>query len=611
MELFQESNYHTLKIPNPGAIDQLTRQFDRIRQHDLSEFWTLVKNHQKYPFRIVDHDGNPVPTEDYIPSGKSYQIRKNNLVGLCALLHCCPENIRLVVSLLPDRFGQVVRIILADGCISHTGLQALGINDMLVKQGHYSWDRWIKGPLASLLVACESAMAGEEDDGYHYERDGYLFLPDFLVRPYAEALAPEMTDAGLLHRKELGEGLLQASAEKAFLASFPLIQGIFRQSGIKRSGMKISAALSGSILKKTSIPEIIPSAFRELFKVNSAQYFLPALVESLEQDFGKSVEDHVSNAVSFLRKAYAYNLYPALLPHIKGFRSNALQDEVRQDWMSVLGGAFVSFPDEWILLEPLCDFIHSRAFDPWAVGYTIDPDLFRNMYPVNTITGTAVLPDNQGREIDLEMLRAMALALYGMGAAELAVDLTEEIPDTPCGNIRMVRLTALGKYAFGFIEQYHVETIESRNFFSLDEKRLIIQSVTGNNPYESLLMDTATPIGGGKFVMSAESFLRNCSTKKDVDEKVKFFEDYVDNNPPQVWKDFFKTIRQRCNPLLPVKGHYILLQLNPENKPLAALVLGDPEIRPLIIMAEDYRVMVRKEDYDKLCKLLKKHGYLL
>ena len=610
MELFKDTKYHVFKVPDLEAFDRLELQFDRFRNQDLSEFWTLVKNHLKYPCRIQGPDG-PIPTEEYFPTGKPYQVRKNNLVRVCTLLHCCPENIRLVVSLLPDKYGQVLRIILADGCISHTRLQALGITDMLAKRGPYSWERWFRGPLASLMVVRESAMAGEENDSYHYERDGYLFLPEMLVQPYAEALLPEIIDTGLLHRKDPEEGLVTASAEKEFIASFPLIQGIFRQSGIKLSGMKVSAALSGSILGKTSIPEIIPSAFRKLMKINAGQYFLPPIALSLEQNFGQSVEGHVGNAVSILRQSYAAFLYPALLPHVKGFRNNVLQGAVRQEWVAVLGGAFKSFPDEWISLSQLCDFLHGRAFLPWAVGYTIDADLFRNMYPVNTVTGTAILPDNQGKEVDLEILRALSLALYGMGAAELAVDVSDDYPDTPCGNIRMVRLTALGKYAFGFIQEYHVETIESRTCFSLDEKRLIIQSVSGNNPYESLLMDTATPIGGGKFVMSAESFLRNCSTQKDVEEKVKFFEDYVANDPPQVWKDFFQTLRQRCNPLLPVKGSYRLLQLDPANKALVNLMLGHPDIRPLVIMAEDYRILVKKDDYEKLCKLLKKHGYLL
>ena len=610
MELFQDTQYHVFQVPDRDALAQLTVRFDRFRNQDLSEFWTLVKNHLKYPCRIQGPDG-PIPTEEYFPTGKPYQVRKNNLVRVCALLHCCPGNIRLVVSLLPDKYGQVLRIILADGCVSYTRLQALGITDMLVKQGYYSWNRWQRGPLASLLAVQESRKAGLDEFEYRYERDGYLFLPDFLAEPYAQALAPEMTQIALLHRESPEQGLVTVTAEKEFVASFPLIQGIYRQSGIKVSGLKISAALSGKILSKTTIPEVIPTHVREFAKVNIGQYFLPPLVVSLDDKFGKSVEDHVSEAVQTLRNSFPETLCPALLPHIKGFRANVLQDVRQQQWMSVLGGAFKSFPDEWISLRALCDFIHGHAFEPWSVGHIIDAEAFLKMYPFNTLTATAILPDNQGEEIDHEMLRALSLALYGMGAAELAVDVSQEAPDTPCSPIRMVRLTPLGRYAFGFATEYHTETVASQACFSLDEHRLIIQSVSGNNPYESLLMDTATPIGGGKFVMSAESFLKNCSTIKDVDEKVKFFEDYVAHDPPQVWKDFFQTIRQRCKPLQPIKGSFIFLQLDPSNKALSSLILGDPEIRSLIIMAEDYRLLVQKEDYAKLCKLLKKHGYLL
>ena len=243
MELFQDTQYHVFQVPDREALEQLTVRFDRFRNQELSEFWTLVKNHLKYPCRIQGPDG-PIPTEEYFPTGKPYQVRKNNLVRVCALLHCCPENLRLLVSLLPETYGQVIRIILTDGCISHIGLQALGIKDMLVKQGYYSWDRWQRAPLASLLVVEESRKAGLEEFEYRYEREGYLFLPVFLVEPYALALAPEMTQIALLHRESPEQGLVTVTAEKEFIASFPLIQGIYRQSGIKVSGLKISAALS-------------------------------------------------------------------------------------------------------------------------------------------------------------------------------------------------------------------------------------------------------------------------------------------------------------------------------------------------------------------------------
>ena len=610
MELFKDTHFHTFLVPDPKALPELRNQFDVFRQSELMEFWTTVRNHLKYSIRIMGPDGI-LSNEGMIPPGKNANVRKADLMRFCALVHCCPENVRMVVGLLPSHVGDVLRTILREGCISYSELERRGVHDMLCKHGSYSWDRWYAGPMGSLLVHRESAKEGQENEEYRYGRDAYLYLPAFLVSIYARALVPEMTDLPLVHKALPEQGLMTVSAETQFIASFPLVQGVYRQSGIKLSGMKVSATIAAGIHSRTTVPEVVPGGLRKVMKIGIGQYYLPPLVLSLEDDFGQSVEDHVKAGVEYLKGAEASYLYPALLPHVKGFRSNVLQGEVRQDWTSLLGVAFKSFPDEWISLESLCDFIHSRSFEPWAVGYTIRADLFTKMYPVNTITGEAILPDTQGKEIDLEILRAISLALYGMGAAELAVDPSEEIPDTPAGSIRMVRLTALGKYAFEFEQEYHAETIESQSFFSLDEKRLIIQSVSGSNPYESLLTDTARPIGGGKYVMSAESFLKNCSSIKDVDEKVKFFEDYVDNDPPRIWNDFFQTIRQRCKPLLPIKGSFILLQLDPQNRPLVDLILGDPEIRPLVNMVEGHRLLVPKADYEKLCKLLKKHGYLL
>ena len=222
-------------------------------------------------------------------------------------------------------------------------------------------------------------------------------------------------------------------------------------------------------------------------------------------------------------------------------------------------------------------------------GYTIPSNTLLELYLTNTITGDVIRPDTQGSEIDAEILRALSVMLYGWGMADLAVDPSNEIPDTPCERIMQVRLTPLGRYVLGIDHAYKAPASQQEGSFILDPERLIIQAMGKDNPYERLLLDTAEPIGHGLYRMTPESFLKHCDNERDVTEKIKFFNDYIDGNPPVVWREFFDGIRRRSKPLSKVQGSFFFFRLD----------------------AEDYRFLVGTKDYPRLVALLKQHSYLL
>lgn len=178
-------------------------------------------------------------------------------------------------------------------------------------------------------------------------------------------------------------------------------------------------------------------------------------------------------------------------------------------------------------------------------------------------------------------------------------------------HVSAVRLTALGRYAFGLSESYEAPAVMNTNLFEIDDQRLVIRSLRPGNPYESLLTDTSTSIGNGRFLMTPESFLKNCKTKRDVVYKVEFFHQYICTEPPGVWTDFFKTIEQRCDPLKTTKESYSVYTVDAEDTYLIILLTTDSILKGIGIRAEGYRILVPSSKRNVFVSRLKSFGYLL
>ena len=121
----------------------------------------------------------------------------------------------------------------------------------------------------------------------------------------------------------------------------------------------------------------------------------------------------------------------------------------------------------------------------------------------------------------------------------------------------------------------------------------------------------ADHISKNMYKVTNESFLRQCSDKKDIDNNVSLFKEYVSAGLPPVWKTFFDQLARKCKLLTKPKKKYQLLQLPPADKELQRIVLGDPTVRQYTLKAENYHILVEQENLKKVCDALKKYGYLL
>ena len=208
-------------------------------------------------------------------------------------------------------------------------------------------------------------------------------------------------------------------------------------------------------------------------------------------------------------------------------------------------------------------------------------------------------------------IRMCAFWLASLGMAEVALCEKPNIEVSPFDRLAYLRLTPLGRYAFGVADSYEAPEQEHVAYFELDPDRLIIRSLVEPNPYAQLLTDTSTAISKNRYETSALSVLASCHTKADVESKIKIFRQFIASELPPLWEQFFKTLLQHCHPLKEDKTGYKRYSLDPENRDLIQLVTTDPVLRQIVIRAEGFRILVKNDDLKKFETQLKKHGYLL
>lgn len=605
MELFdrQEADTRCLYADNRSEIDRLSNCFynsysaDNLKEY-LGDIFPYIED-----ISIV-RNGRIIPRDEFFPPRKKiYAYRKDECTRLLALVHSHESNLEYILSKLPQYVSKAILAILSFGYAGEESLSIIDASKAVVKEANHHYYYYSRPKMAKymgIFVSCYSISRTQ-----YIEQ--YLYIPDFLRNIYSRVLMPDMNFQAMFSDAPQ-QGLAVYSAEKEFISSFPVITGMYRQGIINCSGMKIGSAAAAKIMKCLSIQDILPENIRKVHKISLGQYFIPTLVQVLNNRKTGNVENYVKDAFSMLTSNYSASMLPALLPHIKGFRAKYLECSKSFLWGHFIKECLSTAPDKWMSLTGLLDYIYS-APDNSFYGCQIQ-DL-KEMNLKNGITGEYVYPDTQWEEIDLESARAIAAAMYGLGMVEIALDSKDMEYSGPTAGIRQIRLTELGKYAIGLSDKYTAESAVSRDWFGLDPDHLIVFSTSADNPYESLLAEIAAPIGGGRYRIDSGSFLKKCNTLSDVNDKIGFFKDYICSELPDVWKDFFNNLKTHCKPLAKEKEDYAVLKIKGDNPELVRLLTSNSQLRKMIILVEGQRFLIKKDDMKQFADLMKDSGFLI
>jgi len=180
---------------------------------------------------------------------------------------------------------------------------------------------------------------------------------------------------------------------------------------------------------------------------------------------------------------------------------------------------------------------------------------------------------------------------------------------SPFDGLRYVRLTPLGAYVLGLASQFTSTVRPQSAAITLDENRLFL-TIDGADPLKAMILEKmADRINEHTYKVSYQSFLKECSTKEEITQKISMFKEHIHEKPPQLWQEFLTGVLEKVNPLVS-KQKMEVFKLKP-NKDLIALIARDEVLKRYTLKAEDYHILIEEKHISKVKKRLEKFGYFI
>lgn len=540
---------------------------------------------------------------------------KADWLQLAAYFLAEPQNVAYYISTLSETEVCAWKLIIKKLYANNQMLKEATGKDWITIQKSWSYYyTFVPCPEASWFALTKAPSNRLDKHGYYREKDAYLFMQPAIRKVFAPLLFPEV-DFVLKSHEELPEqGLLTFNGEADFLRCYPILQALYKQDTLVMGKTKMLATTIKKASKQTNMKEFYEGDIPDEYAGIRASIVLPAITMLLDDT--RKQKDKKPEDLLKVFKEYLYNYYPffvpILLPDINGLKFNKLHESTIVGLVLDAILALKITKPGWISIDDIVNMLlvypsGENTLQVFKPHQLINYDLF------NKTTGEYVHLGNLTEQLGIPLLKGMLFLMGGLGMLELAYEYPSHVTSSVFNTLQYVRLTELGKYALELIPTYTPPAVEKKKLFHLDSDRLLIRSLEPGNPYESMLQDTAISIGGHRFMMNSDSFLKNCKTEKDVTDKMDFFKQFISQGDiPEIWTDFFASLLRQCHPLKKLsKEKYVIYQLDGNNKELIRLLTTDSVLKSIIIRAEGYMILVDTNNQKKLIDRLKTYGYLL
>lgn len=611
--------FFTEPAPNQlqEVMDMLEKAFNK------NQLWIMCQSfrslfHSRASVLLKLRNGGKRPCTEMSPIFLQGST-KSELSRVMAMMLCEPNNLQLYIDHLAEEERELWRRVLTNVYVSEGEAKNILKTNDIISEERISYYRVSKFAVAnlSLLSLTQGLSAMASRYGYR-ARASFVTVHPRLFPYFFQAFFPAAYEQEIGRTQLPDSGLLVCNYEAESVSKYMLVSSLIQagELGLRTKGISMSDVKR--VAKKVGLEEFplevgLQSTLR-------SRYYLGTLAAGVSCFAGKKqstkkYERALHTIFKDCTKTLQDYLLPLLLPHIKGLRQRLIEFNALGIMVNLLLESLREEPDAWLSFsDVLMRSFSSSESQHRLVSYpalVFDPNSQTdNVELVNEFSGKAFSADSFVMEFGYTVLQAMGFLLCSVGMAELALSSSHR-PESPFARAEYLRLTGLGRFALGIVQEYEPPHIDQQAYFELDPERLIIRSLAEPNPYAQLLSDTSVPISKSRFETSASSFLAHCKSRDDVENKISIFRQFISSELPPLWKHFFDTLLQHCNPLKTDTAAYKHYRLSPDNSDLIRLITTDDQLRKLIIRAEGYLILVRQEDIRHFEDLLKKHGYLL
>jgi len=219
--------------------------------------------------------------------------------------------------------------------------------------------------------------------------------------------------------------------------------------------------------------------------------------------------------------------------------------------------------------------------------------------------------------VTVPLLKGCFFLLATFGLAEIAYtepinknyNVTSEKFLTPYDGLQAFRLTSLGAFAFGLVDELDINiSVLKPSEIILNSERLTAICRNVDPITEKSLLEFMEKVSDECYRMTKQSFLKKCSTSAEVKRHVSKFHSVICADPPEFWVQFFESTQKNLVAMR-LKSEYVVFELldTPE---IRHLFLTDPVLRTRTIKVEGVKIAIKKTDLKTVNKRLNKFGYL-
>lgn len=173
--------------------------------------------------------------------------------------------------------------------------------------------------------------------------------------------------------------------------------------------------------------------------------------------------------------------------------------------------------------------------------------------------------------------------------------------------LKYIKITELGKYCLGRIENYDFQNAKEDGEVILDEDRLIA-TVIGDAPVKVMFLErVAQKIAINKYKFTKENFLRGVNNFKDIEDRINEFYAKITPEPNETWRVFFEDLIEKSS-AIKAENQFVVLKLK-NDKELIKTITRDERFKPLMLKGEDFHLLIKSENVSEVISLFKEYGY--
>ena len=461
---------------------------------------------------------------------------------------------------------------------------------------------------------------GEKD----CRKDEYLTLDHDILRELRKLLPEKPEESAIQPIKDIDAHFI-SNDEKLFMENIKMFYDFYKQGGVVLSN-------SGKILKESKIGMKKYCNIGEYYENTKDLQHLKTETIGLffhlvDEDYISSENFQTSNIRDLILNFMSGKVVKKEKFHYSFLYMNYLKG-LKNIWNSEerLGQA-LSTIHQIIKEFPVTDFYNPVISIENIVKSVIYRDLFIELidlkdaydyiyineanYERTKITGY----DKYLDYVVVPFIKSVFFLLGALGAIEVYYDCPSMNNSLYLKNghlskfdgLRYVKLTELGKYIFGFTDSYQFKELKDEGEVYLDDDRLIV-TIIGESPAKAMFFEKISQkIAPNKFKITRETFLKEISTREELENRISTFREKVNGDMFSNWTQFFSELLEKSQAVNMISEYTVLKLKN--DKELLSCITKDEKLKSLVLKAEDYHILVKKDNMPKVIHLFKEYGY--